>query len=108
MTTRLLPRQRAFCDAIAAGMSGAEAARQAGYSDRRAAATASRLRREPAIQAGIERRLNGYVSNPVFDDPLDFLAWVASDPEAGGAAMRMRVQAAIALLPYFHSKRRSS
>lgn len=107
MTSRLLPRQRAFCDAIAAGLSGAEAARQAGYSERRAAATASRLRREPAIQAGIERRLNGYVSNPIFDDPLAFLMWFATDPEVG-YSMQQRVQAAIALLPYIHTKPRAS
>jgi len=102
LSTALLPRQRAFCDGVAAGLSGAEAARQAGYSASRAAATASRLRRRPEIQAGIERRLNGYDPNPQFDDPLQFLMWFANDPEAG--ATKQRVKAAIALLPYMHRK----
>lgn len=101
--TKLLPRQRTFCDGIAAGLTGAEAARQAGYSDARAAATASRLRTHPEIQAGIERRLNGYDPNPAFDDPLQFLMWYASDPEAG--AMKHRVDAAIACLPYLHERK---
>lgn len=100
--TRLLPRQRAFCDGIAAGLSGAEAARRAGYSDSRAAATASRLRARPEIAAGIARRLAGYDPNPKFDNPLDFLIWVASDPECG--ATKVRVTAAIALLPYLYRK----
>ncbi|MBA4263780.1 MAG: hypothetical protein C0453_01750 [Comamonadaceae bacterium] len=104
MATHLLKRQRLFCDGVAAGLSGAEAARRAGYSAARAAATASRLRTRPEIQAGIERRLNGYVSNPKFDDPLKFLMWVARDPEGGSTAIRVR--AAIACLPYMHSKPR--
>lgn len=101
-STALLPRQRAFCDGIAAGLSGAEAARCAGYSASRAAATASRLKRRPEIQAGIQRRLDGYDPNPQFDDPLAFLMWFANDPEAG--ATKHRVAAAIALLPYLHRK----
>ena len=99
---KLLPRQRVFCDGIAAGLTGAEAARKAGYTASRAARTASRLRTIPEIQAGIERRLNGYNSNPTFDDPLQFLMWYASDPEAG--AMKGRIDAAIACLPYMHRK----
>lgn len=101
-TSRLLPRQRAFCDGIAAGLSGAEAARRAGYSERRAKAAASRLNVRPEIKAGIKRRLEGYDPNPKFTDPLNFLLWYANDPEAG--ATRERVNAAIALLPYFHKR----
>lgn len=105
MATRfkgLLPRQRAFCDGLAAGLSGAEAARHAGYSAARAAATASRLKQRPEIQAGIQRRLDGYDPNPTFDNPLDFLRWAATDPEAG--ATKVRVMAAIAVLPYLYRK----
>ena len=97
----LLPRQRAFCDGMASGLTGAAAARQAGYSEARAAATASRLRALPQIQAGIERRLDGYDPTPQFADPLAFLMWVASNPEG---VSRIRVRAAIALLPYMHRK----
>lgn len=100
--TRLLPKQKAFCSGIAAGLSGAEAARQAGYSPSRAASTASRLKTRPAIQAGIQRRLDGYTGEPTFDNPLDFLAWVAQDPE--GVA-EIRVKAAIALLPYLYERK---
>lgn len=103
--TRLLKRQKAFCDGIAAGLSGAEAARRAGYSHARAAATASRLRTMPAIQAGIQRRLDGWDPNPHFDDPLDFLAWVARNPEG---VCELRLKAAIALLPYYHCKPRKT
>lgn len=100
--TRLLPRQRAFCDGIVAGLNGADAARRAGYSDSRAAATASRLRTRPEILAGIARRLAGYDPNPKFDNPLDFLMWVANDPECG--ATKARVDASIACLPYLYRK----
>lgn len=100
--SKLLPRQRVFCDGIAAGLTGAEAARRAGYSKTRAGRTASRLRTLPEIRAGIDRRLNGYNPNPVFDDPLKFLMWYATDPEAG--AMKERVDAAIACLPFMHRK----
>lgn len=102
--TPMLPRKRAFCDGIAAGLSGAEAARRAGYSERRAKQTASRLLKLPEVLAGIDRRRNGYNPNPKFDDPLKFLMWFANDPEAG--ATRQRVQAAIALLPYTHRYKR--
>lgn len=100
----MLPRKRAFCDGIAAGLTGAEAARRAGYSARRAKLTASRLLKLPEVRAGIERRRKGYNPNPKFDDPLQFLMWFANDPEAG--APRHRVQAAIALLPYTHRRKR--
>ena len=103
MATGLLPRQRKFADGIAAGLNGAEAARQAGYSAGRAKATAHRLRQNPMVQAAIERRRNGYVSNPRFDDPLDFLKWAMVDPEF--SALKQRVKVAIFLLPYCHVKR---
>lgn len=101
--SKLLARQRLFCDGIASGLTGAEAARQAGYSHSRAARTASRLRKLPEIIAGVDRRLNGYDPNPVFSDPMAFLMWFANDPEAG--ASKVRVDAAIALLPYMYRRK---
>jgi hypothetical protein len=101
MAPRLLPRQRRFCDGVAAGLSGAEAARQAGYSPARSKSTAARLRAQPGIKAGIERRLNGYESNPRFDSPLQYLLWFMGNPEA---ALGLRVQAAIAATPYVHHR----
>jgi|GEM_PF-1621114 len=51
----LTPRQRLFCARIAGGSSGAEAARDAGYARRTAAQQASRLLRQHAIRAEVER-----------------------------------------------------
>ena len=51
----LSPRQRLFCARIAGGASGAEAARQAGYSVATAAQQASRLLRQRQVQGEIER-----------------------------------------------------
>jgi phage terminase small subunit len=47
-------RVEMFCDAVARGMSGTQAAIAAGYSERRASATAAELRRRPDVQARIE------------------------------------------------------
>jgi hypothetical protein len=105
MVTRsngLLHRQRRFCDGVAQGLSGAEAARQAGYSPSRAKQTAHRLIHDLDIQAGIARRLNGYDPHPTFDDPLKFLQWAMTDPEA--YPLKLRIKVAVALLPYFHGK----
>jgi phage terminase small subunit len=52
---RLTARQHIFCRRLIAGASGAEAARQAGYSIAGAARQASRMLRNPAIAAEIER-----------------------------------------------------
>ena len=53
----LTPRQRLFCARIAGGASGAEAARQAGYSHATAAQQASRMLRKPEVRAEVDRLL---------------------------------------------------
>ena len=53
--SRLSGRQRLFCNRIAGGASGAEAARQAGYSAAAASQQAWRLLQNPQVQAEIER-----------------------------------------------------
>ncbi len=48
-------RRRLFCERIAAGASGAEAARAAGYAASNAAQQAWRLLQKPVVQAEVER-----------------------------------------------------
>ena len=55
---RLTGRQLLFCNRIAGGASGAEAARQAGYSGAAAAQQAWRLLKNAEVQAEIERIRN--------------------------------------------------
>ena len=55
-------RLEAFCDAVARGMSGTQAAITAGYSERRASATAAELRRRPDVLARIEELKERYVA----------------------------------------------
>ncbi len=54
-TTDLTPRQRVFCARIVGGASGAEAARQAGYSAQVAAQQASRLLAQGKIRQEVAR-----------------------------------------------------
>lgn len=54
-TPRLSGRQRLFCSRVAGGASGAEAARQAGYSVAVASQQAWRLLQNPRVKAEIER-----------------------------------------------------
>lgn len=95
--TRLLPRQRVFADALHRGLTGRQAALEAGYSPSRATRTASRLRRHPAIIEALERRRVGYTGMPpVTDDPRQWLLWAMADPEFLG--MRDRIAVAAFLL----------
>lgn len=55
-------RLEAFCDAVARGMSGTQAAIAAGYSERRASATAAELRRRPEVQTRIDELKERYVA----------------------------------------------
>jgi len=55
-------RLEAFCDAVARGMSGTQAAIAAGYSERRASATAAELRRRPEVLERIESLKERYVA----------------------------------------------
>ncbi|MCZ8106775.1 MAG: terminase small subunit [Burkholderiales bacterium] len=55
-------RLEAFCDAVARGMSGTQAAIAAGYSTPRASATAAELRRRPEVQTRIDELKERYVA----------------------------------------------
>jgi hypothetical protein len=52
---RLTPRQEAFCEAMACGVGGAEAARRAGYSAQGAKQRGAFLMRQPEIRTRIDR-----------------------------------------------------
>ncbi|MGF7208967.1 hypothetical protein GGE65_003562 [Skermanella aerolata] len=52
---RLTPRQEAFCDAMACGVGGAEAARRAGFSAQGAKQRGAFLMRQPEIRTRIDR-----------------------------------------------------
>ena len=92
--TRLLPRQRVFADALHRGLTGRQAALEAGYSPSRATRTASRLRRHIAIIEALARRRAGYNPEPpVTDDPRQFLIWAMNDVETLSVRDRIGVAA---------------
>ena len=97
--SRLLPRQRVFADALHRGLTGRQAALEAGYSPSRATRTASRLRRHPVIIEALERRRTGYNPEPpVTDDPREFLIWCMNDCEL--LSLRERIGVAAFLMAF--------
>lgn len=102
MPKGLTERQRKFVDAYAQVRRGREAAISAGYGERWAASTASRLLKQPEIAAAVARRIAPKAPKPhVWQTPLEYLRSVMNDPEA---AIARRVQAALFLAPYEHEK----
>lgn len=102
------PKHEKFAAGLAAGLSGKDAAIRAGFAERSAKVTASRLRRDPCIVAEIDRISRGlplpFHRRPGQNlDPLEFLQSVMCDPSE---TTRTRARAAIILLPYTHSKLR--
>jgi phage terminase small subunit len=109
----LTDKKRKFIAALRSGLVGAEAARKAGYSAATATQAASRLMKDPAIKAGVLS--SGKVNKPKvagrkesvgaqakkYDDPMEFLASLMNDPNE---EMKLRKEAAAALLPYKHKK----
>lgn len=129
----LTPRKRKFVDALKSGLSGAKAAVHAGYSEKGAAQSASRLMKDPDVLAALERTkdVNKSVSNANQDvnqnsedlepekpakldkEPisLDSLG-LTSDPKKVLVAImndnqedpKLRLDAAKALMPFVHSR----
>lgn len=113
----LTDRKRKFADAVRAGASNREAAIAAGYSAKTASAAGSRLAKDADVLAHIERkevveeakaaaRVDGAVFNieslsKLYSDPLDFLKAVMND---GGEDVKLRLDAAKAMMPYVHAK----
>lgn len=127
----LTGKERAFADAVLAGLSNKEAAIAAGYSPKSASAAGSRLVKKPGVaqylaeqrkQAGDEpvdklKKTAGKspaASAPLARPPFDFAALVNfSDPKAFLKAVmnepkvdiKQRVEAAKALMPFEHERK---
>ncbi|WP_058911908.1 terminase small subunit [Entomohabitans teleogrylli] len=125
-------QKRRFALALMSGSSQAEAARQAGYSEKTARSQGSRLAKDPDIVAFIRKKgragqeeekpqedvtaknaaelpaSHGVQQSPgdgvmkKYDDPLDFLRAVMND---AAEDIDTRKDAAKAMLPYVHTKK---
>lgn len=108
---KLTDLQRKFVEAYLATPEGrgkpGRAAVAAGYSDKHAAVTACRLLKDARIVAAIElaRGAGGKLPEPATipstDDPLAFLKAAMNSREA---SLRMRLDAAKALMPFMHPR----
>lgn len=114
----LTEQQRKFAEGRFAGLSVREAALAAGCPEKTASQAGSRLEKHPNVMAHLER-LKGIESDtnpvagrdvhnpnaaplaPVFEDPKEFLQAAMNDRTLDP---KMRMQAAIALLPFEHQK----
>lgn len=106
----LTDKQRAFCEFIAHGLTQGESARRAGYSDKTADSTASRLMAHPDVKHHIEelraqRLIDRYkradASPMIKADPLAYLRSVWTDENEDP---KLRIDAAKAAMPYVHGR----
>ena len=113
----LTHKKRRFADALMSGASNADAARDAGYSEKTAKQMGYKLSRDPDVIAYMERKGHfaaqkeaaaaaGRQVNPgaiakTYDDPAAFLLDVINDQVED---MKLRVDAAKAMMPYKHAK----
>jgi phage terminase small subunit len=114
----LTGKKRAFADAVLAGLSNKEAAIRAGFSEKTASAAGSRNVKDPDVKAYLDQRrqtpaTGGASALPppgsadeAFDipptaDPVEFLTKVMNEPAAD---LRLRIDAAKAMLPFKHKK----
>lgn len=116
----LTDKKRKFADAIMSGKyddNHAAAAIYAGYSDKGAAAAASRLMKDPDVIAHLQRKsviesakevakesgkqIDIPALSQMFSDPKDFLRAMMND---AGEDPRLRLEAAKTLMPYEHGK----
>lgn len=113
----LTDKKRRFADALMSGASNRAAAIQAGYSEKTASQAGSKLAKDPDVLAHIDRkntlahakeeaRAEGKAFNladlsKLYNDPLVFLKAVMND---GGEDLKLRVDAAKAMLPYTHGR----
>ncbi|WP_305821380.1 terminase small subunit [Massilia brevitalea] len=115
----LTGKKRAFADAVLAGFSNKEAAIRAGYSEATASAAGSRLVKDKDVKARLDqaRQAQGAstrtvappagephvdtIEIPSTADPVEFLTNVMNEPAAD---LRLRIDAAKAMLPFKHKK----
>jgi phage terminase small subunit len=114
----LTGKKRAFADAVLAGLSNKDAAISAGFSEKTASAAGSRIVKDPDVKAYLDQRRQVPASagarampapgpaDEAFDipptaDPVEFLTKVMNAPAAD---LRLRIDAAKAMLPFKHKK----
>jgi len=114
----LTGKKRAFADAVLAGLSNKEAAIRAGFSEKTASAAGSRNVKDPDVKAYLETHqknaeggaksppakfapLDDAIEIPPTADPVEFLTKVMNEPAAD---LRLRIDAAKAMLPFKHKK----
>ena len=114
----LTGKKRAFADAVLAGFSNKEAAIRAGFSEKTASAAGSRNVKDPDVKAYLDQRrqptsiagtkapatpipVDDAIEIPSTADPVEFLTNVMNEPAAD---LRLRIDAAKAMLPFKHQK----
>ena len=115
----LTGKKRAFADAVLAGFSNKESAIRAGYSEATASAAGSRLVKDKDVKARLDPARQKQAGNgrtaaapagglpldaieiPPTADPVEFLTKVMNEPAAD---LRLRIDAAKAMLPFKHKK----
>ncbi len=115
----LTGKKRAFADAVLAGFSNKEAAIRAGYSEATASAAGSRLVKDKDVKARLDQARQEQAGSgraaappaggapldaieiPPTADPVEFLTKVMNEPAAD---LRLRIDAAKAMLPFKHKK----
>lgn len=99
----LTKRKRRYVAAIMAGMTPQQAALQAGYSGKSLRVVVHRMARCPYVAAHLARARQWahLPPRPHTDDPLEFLKGLMLDPREPSS---LRIEAAIALLPYQHKR----
>ena len=114
----LTGKKRAFADAVLAGLSNKEAAISAGFSEKTASAAGSRNVKDPDVKAYLDQRRqpaavagpnaspppspgDDTIEIPPTEDPVEFLTKVMNEPAAD---LRLRIDAAKAMLPFKHKK----
>ncbi|WP_212568060.1 terminase small subunit, partial [Pseudomonas aeruginosa] len=101
-------KQRAFIQAFIRCRNGYRAALEAGYAEPDARSRASKLLANTAVKKEVERLANiGKQGQPQrlpsqYDDPLNFLTSLMQDETVD---LRLRLEAAKALLPFKHKKK---
>lgn len=114
----LTDKKRRFVQALQSGLSGAKAAAAAGYSEKGASQAASRLMKDPDVIAALERKeaveqakaeakasgkqINLPDLSKMYSDPQDFLKALMNDASED---MKLRVDAAKALMPFVHQRK---
>ena len=115
----LTGKKRAFADAVLAGLSNKQAAIRAGFSEKTASAAGSRNVKDPDVKAYLDAHrknadgagsksppakfvpLDEAIDIPPTADPVEFLTKVMNEPAAD---LRLRIDAAKAMLPFKHKK----